>query len=399
MSIGYDMSSSPRAAALGIPTPRGAGLLWLLTGIGAVGVAATYPLAGPARFWTNWLIWFVIVACVALGALFIVALQHITGATWSVPLRRAPERVAALTPWLVPLAVVALFSLPVLFSWTQPGASAVPEIAMKTSWLNYPFFVARLAVCIVVWVVSYRVLVGGSVRQDGTRDPRATVTLRRYSPVFMILLALTLTSFAFDWVSSLQASWYSDIFGVYLFAGAVTSSIAATSLLVIYMYRRGRLPGVTEDHLYNLGGLLFGFTIFWGYIAFSQYLLQWYANLPVEVFWFRQRTTGAMEPVFILLGVGHFFVPFLGLISRKDKKNWKRLRWVSLWVIFMELVDVFWLISPIQGRGLHLGWPEAAFALFFLTGALLVLRRAMHLGHDTPVGDPFLQDGLHFHLR
>ncbi|MDE3054178.1 MAG: hypothetical protein KGL38_03215 [Gemmatimonadota bacterium] len=378
---------------------RGSPALWALTALGAAGMAATYAVAGPERFWADWLIGFVILVCVALGALFIVALQHITGATWSVPLRRVPERLAALTPWIVPVALVALLSLPVLFSWTQPGAAADPVLALKTSWLNYPFFIARLAVCVAVWVWSYRVLVTGSVRQDRTRDPRATVTMRRYSPVFMILLALTLTAFAFDWVSSLQASWYSDIFGVYLFAGAVTSSIAATALLTIYLMRRGRLAGVTGDHLYNLGGLLFGFTIFWGYIAFSQYLLQWYADMPGEVFWFRERTTGAMAGVFALLGIGHFAVPFLGLITRNSKKSWKRLCWVSVWVLFMEIVDVFWLVSPIQGHGLHLGWPEAAFAAFFLAGGLLVVTRALRMGEDTPVGDPFLADGLHFHLR
>ncbi len=374
-------------------------VLWAALAVGGVGVVTTYLVDGASRFWANWLLWFVVMVCMALGALFIVALQHLTGATWSVPLRRAPERIAALTPWLVPVALIALFSLPVSFSWTQPGAAANPAIALKTSWLNYPFFIARLAVCVALWVWSYRILVGGSVRQDETRDPTATIRLRRYSPIFMILLALTLTAFAFDWVSSLEAGWYSDIFGVYLFAGAVTSAIAATSLVVIYLYRRDRLPGVTADHLYNLGGLLFGFTIFWGYIAFSQYLLQWYANLPEEVFWFQQRTVGSMESVFILLGIGHFFVPFLALMSRKDKQNWRRLRWVSLWVLFMEFVDVFWLISPIQGAGLHLGWPEASFALFFLAAGLLVVVRAMRMGEHMPVGDPFLADGLKFHLR
>ncbi len=399
MSTGPETVSDTRFTGSGSIMVRGPGALWALMGVGGAGVVSTYVLDGAERFWSNWLLWFVFMVCVALGALFIVALQHITGATWSVPLRRSPERVAALIPWLGPVALVALFSMPVLFSWTQPGAASDPAIAMKTSWLNYPFFITRLVICVALWVLSYRILVMGSVRQDVTRDPGATVRLRRYSPIFMIILALTLTTFAFDWVSSLEAGWYSDIFGAYLFAGAVTSGLAATSLLVIYLYRRGRLPGVTEDHLYNLGGLLFGFTIFWGYIAFSQYLLQWYADLPVEVFWFQQRTSGSMEGVFILLGVGHFFVPFLALITRNDKRSWKRLWWVSMWVIFMEFVDVFWLVSPIQGAGIHLGWPEVAFAIFFLSAGLLVVIRAMGTGEDTPVGDPFLADGLHFHLR
>ncbi len=372
--------------------------LWALSALGAAGVVATYFLDGSHRFWANWILWFVITACLALGALFLVALQHVTGAMWSVPLRRAPERIAVLTPWLVPIGLVALFALPVVFSWTQPGADSITPIVLKSHWLNYPFFIIRLVVCLALWVLSYFLLVKRSTRQDRTMDATITVKLRRFSPVFMVILALTLTSFAFDWVSSLEAAWYSDIFGVYLFAGAVTSSIAAAALAVIYLQRRGRLPGVTPDHLYNLGGLLFGFTIFWAYIAFSQYLLQWYADLPEEVFWFHQRTSGSMELVFILLGIGHFFVPFLALMSRNDKKSWKRLRWVSLWVLFMEFVDVFWLISPILGNGIHLGWPELAFAAFFVSGGLLVLRRGMSLGEDMPVGDPFLAEGLEFHL-
>jgi hypothetical protein len=373
--------------------------LWALAGLGAVGVVATYFLEGAPRFWTNWLVWFVFMACLALGALFLVALQHLTGATWSVVLRRAPERIAVLTLWLVPVGLFALFSLPVVFSWTQPAAASSTPLVLKAHWLNYPFFIIRLVVCLALWVLSYAILVRGSMKQDVARDPTITVKLRRYAPVFMIVLALTITNFSFDWVSSLEATWYSDIFGVYLFAGATTSALGATLLAVIYLQRRGRLPGVTGDHLYNLGGLLFGFTVFWGYIAFSQYLLQWYADLPSEVFWFRQRTGGAMQPVFILLGIGHFFVPFFALMTRENKKNWKRLRWVAIWVVFMGFVDVFWLISPILGKGLHLGWPELTFAIFFLAAGLLVVGRAMSRGEDTPVGDPFLAAALDFHLQ
>jgi len=389
-------SHGHRASASGWTVRRG---LWVLGALGGGGVVATWFVAGPHRFWVNWLIWLVFMVCLSLGALFLVALQHVTGAMWSVPLRRSAERVAALTPWIVPVAAIALFSLPVVFSWTQPNAASITPLVLKEHWLNRPFFIIRLVVCLAVWVLSYVVLVRGSVHQDVTKNPNITVRLRRFSPVFMVLLALTITNFAFDWVSSLEASWYSDIFGVYLFAGAVTTALAAVLLAILHLEDRGRLPGITGDHIYNLGGLLFGFTIFWAYIAFSQYLLQWYADLPEEVFWFVQRTSGAMEYVFILLGIGHFFVPFLALMTRENKKSRTRLRWVATWVIFMEFVDVFWLISPTQGSGLHLGWPELSFAAFFVSAGLLVLGRALRMGDDMPTGDPFLKAGLDFHLQ
>ncbi len=373
-------------------------ILASLSALGFSGLVATYFVAGPARFWANWIIWFVFLVTVALGALFVVALQHLTGAVWSVPLRRAPECVASLTLWLVPVALVSLFALPVLFSWAQPSASSVRAIVEKSAWLNYPFFIVRLVICLLVWVVSYRLLVGWSIRQDTTKDPRLTVLLRRFSPIFMVLLGITITIFAFDWVSSLEAVWYSDIFGVYLFAGAILSGLSAATLACIYLMNKGRLPHITEDHFQSLGGLLFGFTIFWAYIAFSQYLLQWYANMPEEVFWYKQRTVGVMLFVFILLGVGHYFVPFLALMTGEAKKKWKRLRWVSVWLLFMEVVDLYWMIFPLLGRNMKLGWPEFSFAIFFLSGGVLVVKRAMEKAAYMPVGDPFLKAGLEFHL-
>ena len=152
--------------------------LWTLLALGGAGVVAAYPLAGTHRFWANWVLWFVFMVCLALGALFLVALQHITGAMWSVPLRRAPERIAVLTPWLVPVGIVALFSLPVLFSWTQPNAASITPIVLKSHWLNYPFFIIRLVACLALWVLSYLLLVKRSTRQDRTKDPNITVRLR-----------------------------------------------------------------------------------------------------------------------------------------------------------------------------------------------------------------------------
>jgi hypothetical protein len=250
--------------------------------------------------------------------------------------------------------------------------------------------------CLAVWLASYRLLVGGSLRQDATKDPRVNLRARRFAPAFMALFALSTTVLAFDWISSLEPEWYSDIFGVYLFAGTFLAGLAATSLTVVALKRAGRLARVSGDHLYNLGALLFAFTVFWSYIAFAQYMLIWYANLPEEVTWYALRFGGAWGALTLLLALVHFVVPFFALITSDAKADPARLQRVALVVLGAHLLDLYWLIVPSLRRGVLLSWPELAFAALFLGGGALWLIWAFSRGADMPVGDPFLAEALEF---
>jgi hypothetical protein len=367
--------------------------------IGLAGSTAAFFALGPERFWINWIFWFIFLLTVGLGALFVVAVEHLVNARWSVPIRRASERVAGLILLAAPLGLVALFSLPSLYEWTRPEVVAArPMLAGKSGWLNIPFFSIRTVVCVVLWIVSYRILVGGSFRQDETRDPAQTVRARRFAPIFMIIFALTITLVAFDWVSSLEPEWYSDIFGVYIFGGSFLAGLAATTLVVLHLEARGRLRGVRFDHRYNLGGFLFAFTVFWSYIAFAQYMLMWYANLPEEVFWYKDRIDGAWLPVTLALALVHFVIPFFALSTRDSKGDPRRLRWVAILVLAAHALDLYWLLFPFLGKTPVLGWGEVAFALLFLGAGLAWVGVQMRRGADMPVGDPFLAEGLEFRL-
>ncbi len=368
------------------------------TAVGLMGMSITVLVAGWERFWVNWIIWFVFVLTTGLGCFFIVALEHVVGAKWSVPLRRVPERLASLVLLMLPAGLLALFSLPVLYPWTRPASLQDPLIAGKAVWLNIPFFAVRVLLCFALWAVAYRILITGSFRQDERQGPRFNTRARRFAPLFMAIFAFTITLVAFDWISSLEPSWYSDIFGVYLFAGTFMAGLSATAIALVYLMRRDRLPGVGPDHVYNLGGFLFAFTVFWGYIGFAQYMLMWYANLPEEVFWYQERLAGMWGPVVLVLALIHFVVPFFVLIPRDAKSDPKRLLWVSAVVLAAHWLDLYWMIFPILGKGPLFGWPELAFAVFFLSAALLWIGRAMRVGADMPVGDPFLREGLEFHL-
>jgi hypothetical protein len=366
--------------------------------VGLAGVLATGFIYGWERFWVNWILWFVFVLTIGLGCLFIVALEHVVGTKWSVPLRRVPERLSGLAVLMMPAALLALLSLPVLYPWTKPESMKVPVIAGKAVWLNVPFFVTRVAVCVALWLLAYWIFVNGSVRQDRERDPRFNVRARRFAPLFMVIFGITITVVAFDWISSLEPAWYSDVFGVYIFAGTFLAGLAATTLAVLYLMARGRLPGVTPDHVYNLSGFLFAFVVFWAYIGFAQYLLMWYANMPEEVFWYTARLQGAWGILVLILAVLHFFVPFLVLIPRDAKSEPKRLLWVASLMLFAHWLDLYWMIYPVLGKGALFSWPELSFGIFFIASSLLWIRHSMTRGADMPIGDPFLREGLEFHL-
>jgi hypothetical protein len=372
--------------------------LAIAAALGLGGVTATSLVWGMERFWVNWILWFLFLLTIGLGCLFIIALEHVVGAKWSVPLRRIPERLSGLALLMGPAALLALFSLHTLYPWTHRENLENPIIAGKSVWLSIPFFSLRVVLCVGLWIIAYRIFVTGSFRQDRDRDPRFNVRARRFAPLFMVIFAITITVVAFDWISSLEPEWYSDIFGVYIFAGTFLAGLAATTLALLYLKNRGRLRNVEPDHMYNLGGFLFAFTVFWSYIGFAQYLLMWYANIPEEVFWYQERLHGAWGAILLALAVFHFLVPFLILIPRNAKSDPRFLFWTASLMLVSHWLDLYWMIFPVLGNGPIFGWPECSFGFLFLSAGILWIRRFMRRGEDMPVGDPLLGEGLGFRL-
>ena len=379
-------------------SPLARNLLLAMTVLGAAGAVGVYLSEGPARFWANWLVWTLYLLTIGLGNLFLVALERLVGAHWSVPMRRVPERIASLIPLAIPLLIIAFLGVPVLFPWTHEAAKHNPILIAKAPWLNLPFFAIRLAACALVWMLYYRFYVRGSLRQDDSKDPGFTIRARKLAPSFMVVFFFSVTILSFDWISGLEPEWYSDMFGVYLFAGTFISGIAAMTMGVLGLIRRGRLPEVKYKHYYNLGTLGLAFTVFYAYIGFAQYMLIWYANLPEEVVWFKHRIEGAWQPVALLLPLLHFFIPFFLLVGSVGKKNPRLLRFAMLSILLGHFVDLYWLIFPVLGAGPLLGWPELAMACLFLGLGYLQIRRAMGRGADMPVGDPLLAKGLEWQL-
>ncbi|MFA6318447.1 MAG: quinol:cytochrome C oxidoreductase, partial [Elusimicrobiota bacterium] len=322
--------------------------LFFMAGLGALACVDAF-LTQPTRFWANWLVWSLMLMSIGLGSLFLVSLEHLTGAKWSIPLRRTAERVSSLIIPASMALLTTLLGLTTLFPWARPGWPHDPLQAGKKAWLNIPFFAGRALSCAVLWLASWKVLAGGSLKLDQTRDPKDLQRLKVFSPLFIAIFSLTVSVAAFDWISSLSPEWYSDVLGVYLFAGVFLSGLASVSLATVHLQRQGRLKEVRFDHLYNLGAFLFAFVVFWSYIAFAQYLLIWYAHLPEEVYWYKDRVQGPWGYATLVLALIHFVIPFFALVTRSSKGDPKTLAITSTLILFAHYCDLCWLIFPRLG--------------------------------------------------
>jgi hypothetical protein len=222
--------------------------------------------------------------------------------------------------------------------------------------------------------------------------------MERRSALAMLGFALTLTFASFDLLMSLDAHWFSTIFGVYIFAGSVVSFFALLTVVVFATQRAGLLRlAVTVEHYHDLGKLIFAFTVFWAYIAFSQYMLIWYASLPEETEWLLRRQSNGWGWVGLLLLLGHFVAPFVALLSRAPKRRPPLVAIAAAWMLAMHWVDMYWVVipeaSPLQA------WPQLLDATTLLGLGGVVVAAAVYLMRDRsliPERDPRLAESLMF---
>ncbi|HSL89654.1 MAG TPA: hypothetical protein VK870_10155 [Ignavibacteriaceae bacterium] len=351
----------------------------------------------------NYLVSFMMVLSIGLGCLFLIALEYVAGADWSTPFRRIPEFFAGLLPVLLILVVPLLIGNHTLFHWTHTEAVADDKIlAGKAPYLNFTFFLIRTFVFLGIWVLFYFGFIKNSQKQDDSEDQKLTTKNIRLGAIFIPVFALSITFAAVDWLMSLEPHWFSTIFGVYYFSGTVIAALAAVTLAVVLLKERGFFdPWITNDHLYSLGALMFAFVNFWAYIAFSQYLLIWYADLPEETFWFLTRWEGAWAVFSILLIIIHFIVPYAVLLSQPAKMDPKKLKFIAIWLLFAHLFDIFWLVMPNMESlksGYVFSWIDLVFPIAATGLVILVFNFTAKKANHIPIGDPKLKRGIGFHL-
>jgi hypothetical protein len=353
----------------------------------------------PKQFFFSWLVAFLFFLSLALGALFFVLIQYASQGGWGIVVRRIGETIFTTLPVMALLWLPVLIGRRHLYSWSVPGAAEHDALLQwKEPYLNVPFFLTRAAIFFVVWCAIAFLYFNGSRAQDATGDPRTSARLRKFAGPAIIVLALTQTFAAIDWIMSLTPHWYSTMFGVYFFAGSFVGFIALLSVLAVAMRQAGLLETViSPEHLHDLGKFLFAFTAFWAYIAFSQFFLVWYANLPEETVWFKARLEGSWKMVSVLLILGHFVAPFFYLMGRDVKRNGATLAVGGVWLLAMHYVDLYWQVMPtLHPEGVRPSVLDVAAFLavggcFVAAASWLMRRQAL-----VPLRDPRLAESLAF---
>jgi hypothetical protein len=320
----------------------------LVAGLGAAALSAAGALLDPVQFLRSYLAAYVFWVGVPLGCLALLMLQYLTGGAWGAVIRRPLESGTRTLPLMALLFVPVALGVGELYAWAQPEAVAHdPLLQHKRVYLNVPFFLARAVLYFGVWVAVSHALDRWSRAQDETDDPTPGVRLELLSRGGLLLLGLTMTFASIDWVMSLEAHWFSTIYGVIFMGGAVLSALTVAVALAALLARRPPLAGViTAAHLHDLGKLLLAFVMLWAYFAFSQFLIIWSGNLPEETPWYLARLRGGWQWVALGLVVFHFVLPFLLLLSREVKRRAGTLLLVALGLLAMRFVDVFWLVAP-----------------------------------------------------
>ncbi len=376
----------------------------ILAALGGLGAWSTQFLHEPTRALHAYLFGFVTVLSVALGCLSFVLLQHLTRAGWSVVVRRVAEA------GMMSLPVLAVLFLPIavwqrdLFPWTHPGDDLL--LQGKTPYLNTTFFSLRSVFYLLAWTLMALWFYRLSTRQDDGQRPSDSLRMRFWSAPALLLFALTISFASFDWLMSLQPHWYSTIFGILFFSGCTVAGLSFIILTCLILQASGYLPCVNTEHYHDLGKLLFAFTIFWAYIAFSQFMLIWYAAIPEEAVFYYHRLRHGWAGVTWVMPVTHFFLPFFVLLSYHAKRNRFVLACAALWTLAMQALHTLWLVLPplaehaaATGHGTAHALPRwlDAIALIGIAGACAAMVTFMLTRRNlVAAGDPLLHESLAF---
>lgn len=383
--------------------------------VGLIGLAAGAGLGMTKgdhlmHFMHSYLTAYLTVLAVVLGCLFFVTLQHLTRAGWSVVVRRLAETIAGTMPVMAILALPIILPVAmgshVLYEWVDTSLQAHDHLLQhKAPYLNAPFFLIRMAVFFGLWIFTAHFFAKRSAAQDASGDPKITWSMERFAPLLMAGFALSITYGAIDLIMSLEPHWYSTIIGVYYFGASMMVAMAALILLGRFLQRKGKLEGIiTTEHYHDLGKLLFAFVFFWSYIAFSQFMLIWYANIPEGTMWYQARIHGQWYGFsLIVLVLGHFAIPFLGLISRQVKRHPFALQFWAVWMLVMHWFDMYYLVMPTMashGHGEIGVVPFSLIDILNLVGMAGMLIGAIFLGLRKkaliPLKDPRLAESLGF---
>jgi hypothetical protein len=348
-----------------------------------------------SRIWANVLMNNLLFLGVALGGAFFLAAHRIAWSGWHTAIQRIPEALTSFLPLAFLMMALIFFGMKDLYHWSHADLHD-PVLEAKSAWLNMPFFFIRMVLYFAGWIILTRAMKKQTNALSESGDIRFHNRRRIFAGLFLVFFAITVSTSSWDWIMSIDAHWFSTIFGWYVFIGMFVTSLAFIIVLIWFLKRAGYLAFVRVDHMHDLGKLLFAFSIFWTYLWFSQYLLIWYGHIPEETAYFIQRREDFELLFFLNLGL-NFLVPFFGLMKLDMKKKLNWLAGVAGVVLVGHWIDYFQMIMPgAAGEYAGIGVLEIGMTLFYLGMFLFVVLRALASKPLLVKKDPFLEESLHY---
>jgi hypothetical protein len=379
--------------------PALAGLQQRLLIAGTVGAAVSLVGAflNARQFFQSYLMAYMLCLGVTLGCLALGMVHQLSGGAWGVLIRRPIGAATRVLPIMTVLFLPILLGMRTLYPWTDANLVAADEMLRhKQPYLNVPFFLVRAAVYFGIWNLLTYLLNAWSLEQDQNPDPRLARRMQKLSAIGLLGYGLTITFASFDWLMSLEPHWFSTIYGVLIMGGQALSAMAFMIAALVWLGRRPPLDRIVAPaHFHDLGNLMLAFVMLWAYFSFSQYLIIWAGNLPLEISWYQHRLQTGWRAVGVTLILFHFAVPFVVLLSRTVKRAPDLLIKVAIGILVLRVVDLFWLIAPeFHENGLVVHWLDGVLPLSM--GALWLAAFVWQLrGRPIlPVHDPQFDEAL-----
>jgi len=349
----------------------------------------------PEKIWSALLLNSVNFLTIALGATFFVAVHNITESGWHVLIQRIPEAISMYLPIGAIFMIIMLFGLNHVFHWIHE-VHHDPIIANKEAFLNVPFFITRLVIYLSVWIFLTYMLRKISKKSDVGDAQKSLAKNRTYGAIFMVFFALSIVVFAWDWLMSIEAHWFSTLFGWYVLSGVIVKSFAAIIIILAILRYLGYMEFVTKENIHDLARYLFSFGIFWMYLWFSQFMLIWYANIPEETFYFIKRIDDYRFLFFLNLAL-NFLIPFLVLIVRK----FRRVLWVvtamAIVVFIGQWVDQYLMIFPgTMKKVSSIGFFDIGLTVGFIGIFLWVVLQSLTKANLLPKNHPYLNESFNY---
>ena len=364
-------------------------LAWLFIGIGLLALVYGF-ISDTSRLFPVLLLNNFYFLSISLGAVFFIALQHVTDSGWSVMFQRIPEAMASYVPVGFLVMFVFLFGIGEIYEWAQPGITETdPLIDHKSPYLNVPFFYVRLILVFLAWMLLIFLMRRNSLRGYSNRH---------LSQVFIFVFAITFTVASFDWIMSIDAHWFSTLFGIRAIISSLYYAVAVIILVVIFLNRTGYLKALNKYHMNDFGRYLFRLSIVFGYLWFMQYLIIWYANIPETTFYYVYRVNEPWAFLFYSELIINWTIPFIVLMADDIARRKAVLIPISFLLLTGFYLSLYLQIMPGSYGELNFGFIEIGSFAGFAGVFILLFTRSLSRVPFLAENHPYFKESIGHHL-